>query len=92
MRVPGVTVGGVEREGVRAWSRSACSWAAYFSGTARFGALDPTQPATGDSGTALAVLPGGTFGLEGVRMGARCKSFMLQQVGNTLIHVIEIDC
>ena len=67
-------------------------WAAYFSGSARFGAVDPTQPATGESGTALAVLPGGTFGLEGLRMGARCKSYTLQQVGNTLIHVVEVDC
>jgi hypothetical protein len=67
-------------------------WAAYFGGGGPFGTLDPALTATGETGTALAVLGGGIFSLEGVRTGARCKIAGLQQVGNTLIHVIAVNC
>ncbi len=67
-------------------------WAGYFATDSVFGNLDMTLMSTGNTGTAFAVLPPGTFSLEGFRTGKRCKVTGLQQVPNTLIHITEVDC
>ena len=67
-------------------------WAAYFTGAAEFGTLDPAATVTAESGTAFAGMPAGPFSLEGFRQGRRCKRENLRTVGNTLIHVLEDDC
>jgi hypothetical protein len=69
-------------------------WASYFGGGARFGALDPALTGTAETGTALAVLGSGagTYSVDGVRTGSRCRVMDLDQVTGTLIYVIGIGC
>jgi len=67
-------------------------WAAYFSGPAPFGTLDPAAMTTGPSGTAFAAMPAGPFSLEGFRQGRRCKVENLETVSNVLIHVFQEGC
>lgn len=67
-------------------------WAAYFTDAAPLGVIDPAQTMTSSNGTAYANLGANTFSLEGFRVGRRCTRPGLQQVANTLIFVIEVDC
>lgn len=67
-------------------------WAAYFTGFEPFGVLDPTLTVTANSGSALVVPGGGIFSIDGFRTGRRCKISDLQQVTNTLVHIVQVDC
>ncbi len=67
-------------------------WAAYFGGTTGFTALDPAATSSSKPGTAFTVLGGGTFSLQGVSAGRRCKIDGLNQVDNTLITVTVPNC
>jgi hypothetical protein len=67
-------------------------WARYFAGNAAFSSIDPAATATLETGTALAVLGGGTFSVDGFRPGRRCRVLSLEQVANTLIYVTAGGC
>jgi hypothetical protein len=67
-------------------------WASYYGGGASFSALDKAATSTQMTGTAFAVLGGGTFSLEGFRVGKRCKIANLSQVASSLIFVTQINC
>jgi hypothetical protein len=67
-------------------------WAGYFSGTSSFATLDKSVTSTQVTGTAFAVLGGGTFTLEGFRVGKRCHINGLAQVASSLVFVTQINC
>lgn len=66
-------------------------WAAYFTSPG-LGTLDLALTATAANGTALAVLGGGSFSLEGFQVGKRCRVMGLQQLPNTFIFVLPTGC